>query len=265
MRKRNLPRLPVALILITGDFNQLLNRDLQEQTGLMQIVHQPTLGNSYLGLYSWMSVVVSIFKSDHRAVIAFSLYVNDQKQFPGELAVRSRSRWVSMLSSCNTLLLTIHQVDLCGISHSSILISRAYVSLQKSRLDLVRKIGWKVEEAGPFAILIGRDIACQSRTRLGNATGKLAAKDAWSAVRQLAGRRLNYWWSRCWVAHRALCIHFNWSFTLFHLPSQWLLISSNKTEWQVFQVLNRLHSTAMDLDKYLPGLWELVLQFIVTP
>jgi hypothetical protein len=66
--------------VLTGDLNQLMDQDLYERTGLMQIVHQRTRCNSILDrvyisdpqLYSIVRVVASVIKSDHRAVVVYA-------------------------------------------------------------------------------------------------------------------------------------------------------------------------------------------------
>ena len=71
---------PLAEIIITGDLNQLRDDHVVERTGLTQIVRQPTRGDNLLDrvfvsnpqLYSTVRVVLSVVKSDHKAVIAMS-------------------------------------------------------------------------------------------------------------------------------------------------------------------------------------------------
>jgi hypothetical protein len=71
---------PAASIALAGDLNQLTDQDLEERTGLTQMVHQWTRGNSILDrvhvsnpqLYSIVRVVASVVKSDHRAVVVYA-------------------------------------------------------------------------------------------------------------------------------------------------------------------------------------------------
>jgi endonuclease/exonuclease/phosphatase (EEP) superfamily protein YafD len=71
---------PTASIVLAGDLNQLTDQDLEERTGLTQIVHQRTRGNNKLDrvyisdpqLYSIVRVVASVVKSDHRAVVVYA-------------------------------------------------------------------------------------------------------------------------------------------------------------------------------------------------
>jgi hypothetical protein len=66
--------------VLVGDLNQLTDQDLEERTGLTQIVHQRTRGNSILDrvyitdpqLYSIVRIVTSVVKSDHRAVVVYA-------------------------------------------------------------------------------------------------------------------------------------------------------------------------------------------------
>jgi len=70
---------PAAHIVLAGDFNQLSDYDLVGRTGQTQIVYQPTCGDNILDrvyvsnpqLYSTVRVVVSIVRSDHKAMVAF--------------------------------------------------------------------------------------------------------------------------------------------------------------------------------------------------
>jgi hypothetical protein len=72
---------PTSLIVTAGDLNQQSDQEIVEQTGFMQIVQQPTRGDSILDRiyvsgpqYSMVRVVKSVVKSEHRAVIAFAEY-----------------------------------------------------------------------------------------------------------------------------------------------------------------------------------------------
>jgi hypothetical protein len=70
---------PAAQIVLAGDMNQLNDNDLTGRTGLLQIVHQPTRGVNILDriyvscplLFKSVRVVVSIVKSDHKAIVAY--------------------------------------------------------------------------------------------------------------------------------------------------------------------------------------------------
>ena len=81
-----------SIILIAGDFNQLPGHDLRERTDLLQIFHQPTRG--YSGSLAWMylSIVASIVKSNHKAIMVSqmltSAHMTDVKQSSGEITAR---------------------------------------------------------------------------------------------------------------------------------------------------------------------------------
>jgi hypothetical protein len=67
-------------VIVAGDLNQLSYQDIIERTGLIQIVRQPTRGVNLLDRiyvskpeYSKVHVVTSVVKSDHKAVIAYSV------------------------------------------------------------------------------------------------------------------------------------------------------------------------------------------------
>jgi Reverse transcriptase (RNA-dependent DNA polymerase)/Endonuclease/Exonuclease/phosphatase family len=70
---------PSAYIVLAGDMNQLPDQELVEQTGLTQIVHQPTRGVNILdrifvsdpNMFDTVRVVKSVVRSDHKAVVAF--------------------------------------------------------------------------------------------------------------------------------------------------------------------------------------------------
>lgn len=76
---------PSAHIVLAGDLNQQPDQDLVEQTGLTQIVHQPTRGANILdriyvsdpSTFDTVRVVASVVRSDHKAIVAFS----DRKPF----------------------------------------------------------------------------------------------------------------------------------------------------------------------------------------
>jgi len=63
-----------SFIVLAGDTNQLKNEDVNEKTGLIQIVHQPTRGKNILDRvyvsnplsYDKIRVVTSVVKSDHK-------------------------------------------------------------------------------------------------------------------------------------------------------------------------------------------------------
>ena len=68
-----------AHIILAGDLNQLPNKDVEERTGLKQVVQQPTRGEHILDRvyvsnplqFSIIRVVKSVVSSDHKAFVAF--------------------------------------------------------------------------------------------------------------------------------------------------------------------------------------------------
>ena len=69
---------PATPVVLAGDFNQISDRDVEESTGLQQLVHQPTRGPSLLDrifvsnqMYSIVRIVSSIIKSDHKAIVSY--------------------------------------------------------------------------------------------------------------------------------------------------------------------------------------------------
>jgi hypothetical protein len=71
---------PSTFIVLAGDFSQLPDHDVVGRTGLTQIVSQPTRGLNTLNRiyvctpdrYISVSVVSSVVRSDHKAVVALS-------------------------------------------------------------------------------------------------------------------------------------------------------------------------------------------------
>ena len=66
-----------SAIKLAGDFNQLSDSDVVQNTGLIAIVTQPTRAASHLDriyvscpVYSTVRVVKSLVRSDHYAVVA---------------------------------------------------------------------------------------------------------------------------------------------------------------------------------------------------
>ena len=72
---------PSAIIILAGDFNQLSDNDVVQNTGLIPIVTQPTRAASHLDriyvscpVYSTVRVVKSLVRSDHSAIVAHTEY-----------------------------------------------------------------------------------------------------------------------------------------------------------------------------------------------
>jgi len=64
-----------AHIILGGDLKQMSNEDIEERTGLKQIVCQPTMEAQTFSnplLFSTISVVTSVVSSDHKAIVQFA-------------------------------------------------------------------------------------------------------------------------------------------------------------------------------------------------
>jgi hypothetical protein len=79
---------PAAHVILAGDLNQLSNEDVEERTGLKQVIRQPTRGDNILDrvyvsnplLFSVIRVVKSVVRSDHKLSL---LSQNGSKQRNG--------------------------------------------------------------------------------------------------------------------------------------------------------------------------------------
>ena len=70
---------PIAPVVLAGDFNQIPDCDIEDRTGMQQLVRQPTRGPNLLDrifvsshTYNIVRVVTSLIKSDHKAVVAYA-------------------------------------------------------------------------------------------------------------------------------------------------------------------------------------------------
>jgi exonuclease III len=80
-------RYKVPYIVMAGDFNQLPDSEVVERSGLLQIVRQPTRGDSLLDRifvtdtqYNIVRVITSTVRSDHKAVVAYTNNAQSQAQ-----------------------------------------------------------------------------------------------------------------------------------------------------------------------------------------
>jgi len=88
-------KFPTSEIVMVGDFNQLLDTDLTQRTGLTQIVDQPTRGSNILDricesspMYTGVKVVTSTVKSFTPSGICFlSLWPTSNLSFQPSLQV----------------------------------------------------------------------------------------------------------------------------------------------------------------------------------
>ena len=283
---------PSAIIMIAGDFNQLPDQDLQERTGLLQIVHQPTRGSGCLDriyvshpLYNSVSVVASVVKSDHKAIIAFSdtnpcrrpktvTRKTHRPVTPGQHAqflhyaasnctftrsddvscTSTQSEFDEFYNGALDLLNRFYPERTVTVSSRDPEYITPGIKARLRRKNRLMRAG-RVEEAGALATRIGKDIACRNRTRLTNAKGRMAAKDVWSAIRQLTGRTSDVG-SIDGVSAESLNAHYasistDSSYSVPLVKSTVAPIEQQQyiSEWQVFQVLGHLHPTATGMDK----------------
>lgn len=89
-----------VIIILCGELNQLADDSVNEATGLSQLVHQSTRGNSSLdrlyvsaNCYETVKIVQSLFiKSDHKAIVAIpSCPVANRQKKLTRVAYRCRS------------------------------------------------------------------------------------------------------------------------------------------------------------------------------
>jgi len=120
------------------------------------------------------------------------------------------------------------------------------------RRNRLRRAG-RVDEASALAQRIGKDIANRNRSRLSRINPKTCAKDLWKAVKQLTGRRENSE-TVDGITAESLNQHYaeisrDASYHMpQHKPTAHHLDTQVVTEWQLFQILDKLPSTATGMD-----------------
>jgi hypothetical protein len=131
---------PATSTVLAGNLNQLMDQDLEEQTGLTQIVQQRIRGDNILDrvyishpqLYSIVRVVASV-KSDHRAVI---VYVDQTPRAQKTKKTFYRTFWLK------TQKLKLHLLDLLWIcftnpqqihNFSTVLAAHCYLATRESQ------------------------------------------------------------------------------------------------------------------------------------
>jgi len=216
---------PLADIVITGDINQ----DVVEQTGLTQIVREPTRGANILDkiyvsspyLYSIVRVVASIVKSDHKAVVVFpdsscapqktrsqdvyrrrtsAQYAEFLRQaanvdFTNPRPMASSDPAVNAKTEFDhfyavTLQLLNQHYPERGITKTSQ--DPAYITPHTKDM-LCRKNrlmqAGRVEEAGALSVCISQVIQNCCRAQMSRYNGKTDAGGMWATVRRLTGRQ----------------------------------------------------------------------------
>jgi len=219
---------PLAEIVMAGDLNQMLDCDVVERTGLMQIVRQSTRGDNILDrvfvsnfdLYSMVRVVTSVVRSDHKAVVAYSYRSHPPPKTTVQRAYRrhtpaQHARFlqyavstdltnpfptVSTDPAANTqaefdyfYTVARNLMDEYYPEQTITLTSRdpPYITpVIKSMLRRKNKLmrAGRVEEAGALSVRIGQAIQRRCKTQLSRYDGKTDAASMWAAVRRLTGR-----------------------------------------------------------------------------
>ena len=111
----------------------------------------------------------------------------------------------------------------------------------------------RIEEAGSLAERIGKDITRHGKSRLGKMNGKTKSKDLWAAVRQVTGRRQTAT-AIDGITAESLNDHYSAISTddTYISPHRICTTTTAEpkyiTEWQVFQIIDHLQSTATGLD-----------------
>ena len=89
---------PSTSVVLAGDLNQLDDCSVVERTGFVQLVQQPTRGQSMLDrifvsgpMYDSVRVVTPILRSDHKAVVAYA----EHAQLTGKASTKKLYRQVT--------------------------------------------------------------------------------------------------------------------------------------------------------------------------
>jgi len=215
-------------VALNSPYHTTTDEAVVERTGLLQLVYQPTRGNSKLDrvfvswpMYNTVRVVTSTLRSDHKAIVAYNgkpelnCKTSTKKVFrptsPTQHAVFLQ--YISALGSANNadehwrdvdtqddfdefynvaLNLLNHfypQRTVTVTSRDPQYITPA-IKAKLRRKNRLRRAG-RVEAADALAVQIGKDIAKRNKMRLSKIDHRTNSKDMWAAVRQLTGRRQN--------------------------------------------------------------------------
>jgi len=286
---------PAAQIVLAGDTNQLPDNELAVRTGLSQIVHQPTRGVNILDriyvscplLFKTVRVVVSLVKSDHKAVIAYP--EQSHSNLPKSTFVRTfrlktpdqHARFLLFIATMKFdnphptvysdpemnvqsefdyfYSVTIELLNQFYPERSITMSSRdpghitPEIKFKLRRRNKLMRSG-RIEEAEALSVRIGKDIMQHGKTRLCKIGGKADAKDMWAAVRQLTGRQQRI--SEIdGITAESLNDHYAAVSTdSNYCPPVRKPLATNTeyvpyiTEFQVFNILDRLRPTATGLD-----------------
>jgi len=287
---------PTALVILAGDFNQISDLDVVERTGLTPIVHQPTRGSNMLDQiyvscprHDIIRVVKSTVRSDHKAIVAHSKstqYVTPKTTVQKVFRKKTPSQNALFLQYLATLSLdnpeptnncqaefdqfyatALRLLNYFYPERTITITSRdpeyitADIKAKLRRKNRLMRAG-RIEEADCLAERIGKDITKHSKARLSHINPKTAAKDMWSAVRQLTGRKVDTP-SVPGVTAVSLNNHYAAISTDHNYqpsplkPYEPSSSSPYISEWRMFKILDTLHPTATGLD-HLPA-WFLRL------
>lgn len=280
---------PAAKIVMAGDFNQLSDGQVMERTGLVQIVQQSTRGQNVLdrifvapATYNTVRVVTSVVRSDHKTVVAYP----EHARYVGKTAVQKTYRKISpaqhavfLQNMLNVDLSDIGSMD-CTDMQSDIdkfyditlsLLEQYYperritmssrdpsfvTPAMKAKLRRKNRLmrAGRIEKADALAKQIGKDIANRNKQRLRRINPKTCSKDMWAAVRSLTGRRRDSD-AVSGITADSLNRHYaSISSDTNYQPPQRKHTAACRdqeavSEWQVFQFLDTLSTTAAGMDK----------------
>lgn len=216
-------RFALPYIVLAGDLNSMPDQAVEERTGLIQIVHQPTRGARILDRifvtdmqYVTVRVVASTVYSDHRAIVA---YAQQRSHCSSKVAVRHTFRRKSPTQNAHFLRLmkdvefncfaaelniqeafdnfydvALHMLNTCYPIRTVTITSRdpSYITpdlKQKLRRKNRLMRSGRVEEAGHLAIQIRKQIERQNKISLVRINGRTNPKELWKAVQQVTGQR----------------------------------------------------------------------------
>ena len=283
---------PAAAIVLAGDFNQLSDEQLVERTGLTQIVKQPTRGANILDRiyvshslqYDAVRVVKSVVRSDHQAVVAYTLSqpvrvikqtktITFRKRTPTQHAlfldflskhnhvfdelcdqvIDTQSAFDWFYSIAYELLDCFYPVQTITItSRDPEYITPAVKSKLRRKNRLMHQ--GRIEEASALSKRIADDITKLCNTRLSKLDGRVDARGMWAAVRQLTGRKQD-----TAEVSGASADSFNQHYANISTDTMYvhplLKQSANPahtdfiSEWSVFQMLDKLLPTATGSDE----------------
>jgi len=295
---------PTALVVLAGDFNQISEFDVVEHTGLTPIVHQPTRGSNLLDRifvsfprYDIVRVVKSTVRSDHKAIVAHSKFVRCttlkttvqktfRKKTPSQNALLLQH--LATLAPDNPEPTTDCQTEFDQFYATALgLLNQYYpertititsrdpeyitadIKAKLRRKNRLMRAG-RIEEADCLAERIGKDIIKSNKARLSHINPKTGAKEMWTAVRQLTGRKADTP-SVPGVTADSLNNHYAAISTDKHYqvpPRKSIDPSSSSSyisEWRLFQILDTLRPTATGLDHLPAWFLRLAAPFLYKP